>query len=215
MTSIHPDRPAGAAFPPIGRIVAAVPDFTIAGAFLLTWISPSFMGGKSLEAMMLTVFLEFIALHSAAFFVFVVGDGSFWKARLPRVLLLGAFYSVFVGAISYAKGLWWPIVGFWLLMFNRLWMVRPGVSGAAEAAFMSRYFTSLLLYFGLLLPTALIPLPAMGLTPDVVKAQGFDVNSTGVWVDRPSSLACFGLLYFLFLGIGELKGSHDDLHHGR
>jgi hypothetical protein len=50
------------------------------------------------------------------------------------------------------------------------------------------------LYLLLIVATAIVPLPALGLTPEIV--AGFHLPGSGTWVEKPQSVLAFGFLYF-------------------
>ena len=50
--------------------------------------------------------------------------------------------------------------------------------------------------------TVLAPIPALGVTADVIRLQGFD--SSGAWVSEPQRALALGVLYFAAVGLSEL-----------
>jgi hypothetical protein len=55
--------------------------------------------------------------------------------------------------------------------------------------------------------TLLLPLPRLGLTPDIVASAG--LVGSGYWIENPHSVVAFGLIYF---GLQALAKGKDWLH---
>ncbi len=49
--------------------------------------------------------------------------------------------------------------------------------------------------------TIVLPVPRLGITPEVVAGQGF--TSSGAWIEEPQRVIAFGVLYFTILGLFE------------
>lgn len=59
--------PPPARRPSLPSLIAALPDFGLAGLFLATWIAPRHIGVDRIGTLMLVMLLEFIVVHSAGF----------------------------------------------------------------------------------------------------------------------------------------------------
>jgi hypothetical protein len=59
--------------------------------------------------------------------------------------------------------------------------------------------------------TTVLPLPRLGLTPEVVSGQ--HLPGEGRWIARPCRVMAFGFLYFTAIGISELR-AHRWTEHG-
>jgi len=57
-------------------------------------------------------------------------------------------------------------------------------------------------YVGFAFLTTVIPLPVLGITAEVIAAQGF--TESGIWIEQPYRVIAFGFLYFSALGLYEL-----------
>ncbi len=184
----------------------AAPDFLTAAAFAVTWAAPTTFGERALSAMMLVMLLEFVVVHSAAF------TGAVAITPLPRgkraaaVLGLSAFYFLFAGAMGLAFHRWWPVFAFAALTLNRLLGVLLGRAEAPEqkAMVMRGWAASVAFYVGGCFLTLFLPLPALGVTPEIVAAQ--HLNASGVWIDEPQRVLAFGVVYFGLTGWSELRG---------
>ncbi len=196
-------RPAarGISFADLG---AALPDFAIAATFVITWVAPTALGDLMVTRLLMVMLLEFIVVHSSAFMgTVVVSDGP-RGAKAVAILGLGALYSLFAGAFSLAFHSWWPILAFWALTLNRLLGVLIGQApeGREKAAVMAGWGIGAASYLGFTFLTLFIPIPRLGITPEVVSAQHF--TSSGIWIDQPWRVMAFGTLYFFTIACTEL-----------
>ena len=185
-------------------LVNALPDFATAGAFLVTWIAPTTFGELALSRMMLVMLLEFVVVHSAAFMGTVALAPAGRGKRALGILGFGAFYSLFAAGMGLAFHSWWPVIAFALLTTNRLLGVLVGqVPDAEQKAFIQTgWAASVLFYLGGCFLTILLPIPALGITPEVVAAQHF--SATGLWIAQPQRVLAFGVVYFALTGWSDL-----------
>jgi hypothetical protein len=185
-------------------LLNAIPDFATAGAFLITWIAPTAFGEQALSKLMLVMLLEFVVVHSAAFMGTVAIAPAARGKRALGILGLGAFYSLFAGGMGLAFHSWWPVIAFAALTTNRLLGVLLGqVPDAEQKAFIQMgWAASVLFYLGGCFLTILVPIPALGITPEVVAAQHF--SATGLWIAQPQRVLAFGVVYFALTGWSDL-----------
>jgi hypothetical protein len=57
-------------------------------------------------------------------------------------------------------------------------------------------------YVMLVFATVILPVPAFGVTSEVIAKQGFTMR--GLWIDEPYRMMAFGFLYFAVIGLSEL-----------
>lgn len=200
-----PPPPRGAGITLRG-VAAAIPDFALAGTFLLTWVDPSVTGAATVSTLMLTMLLEFVIVHSSAFMGNVVlsrGDAS---GRARALLAFGLFYTLFVGGFSLGFGTWWPLVGFWILTLNRVLSVLLGDApeGMERRYVRAGWALSVMAYLAGAFLTVLLPVPELGMTAAARAAA--DLPGGGLWVDEPQRVLAFGVFYFGITGIGEVLG---------
>ena len=188
----------------IQDLFSSIPDFALAGVFLLTWVAPTALGDRMIGYLMLLMLLEFLNVHSAAFMGSVILRPLSRGKKTLGVIGVGLFYTLFVGGFSLIFGRWWPLVAFWGLTINRLTPVLFGQAPrGGEKAFVQRgWAVGAVLYVGGVVATALLPLPRLGLSRAVVQAQ--DLPGSGLWIDQPWRVLAFGFLYFAGWGISEL-----------
>jgi hypothetical protein len=192
--------------PTLGNVASALPDFILSAFCLTAWVAPGRLAPDAVNWILLTMLLEFVVMHSAAFMglqLIATGDR---RARALSVLGLGLFYSIFAGGFAAAFHSWWPLVSFWLLTLNRLTGVLFKQSpGGEERAFLQAGWAasgiSYLLGAGL---TTFLPLPRLGITADVVSE--LHLTGSGLWVSEPWRVVAFGVLYFAAMGAFEWTG---------
>lgn len=181
-------------------ITALAPRFMTAAAYLAVWLVPGQVPAALARALFLGMVLEFLLLHSYAFLNLATGveRAASFGARLRgslTVLGFGSFYLLMAGAIGWATHsatLVWTIV--WLLGGRIFELAVAGDSAAAGETRTASWMRYLLLYIFLAILTSVVPLPALGLTPEIV--AGFHLPGSGTWVEKPQSALAFGFLYF-------------------
>jgi len=185
-------------------LIAALPDFGLAGVFLATWIAPDLLGVQRIGHLMLVMLLEFIVVHSAAF----MGSAAIGAAtpieRTKRVVGLGLFYTMFVGGFAAAFRTWWPIVAFWGLTLNRLlgMLVGQAPSEKAKLFMQQSWAVGAMAYLAAVFATTFLPVPELGITAAVRAAA--DLPGSGLWISEPQRVLAAGFLYFAALGLSEL-----------
>jgi hypothetical protein len=179
------------------RTLAALPDALTALAFAVAWIAPAALGPEWVKNLMLTMLFEFIVMHSSAFYAQIAGATG--QRRLRRLLLLtglSCFYLLFVVAFSLGFDSTWPIFVFGWLFVSRFAGIalRPAQSSAATNRLMSLWAASGLAYILGVMATVMLPVPALGLTPEFVASM--QLKGGGLWIDKPQTVIVFGALYF-------------------
>jgi len=104
--------------------------------------------------------------------------------------------------VSTAWGEPWPALGFWVLTLAKY----PGVAlalGSATGEWVARrhWLTMVAFYVLAAAVTALVPVPRLGVTDLVVRAQG--LGAGGLWAREPQRVLAFGFVYFVALGVFE------------
>lgn len=181
-------------------ITALAPRFMTAAAYLAVWLVPGQVPAALARALFLGMVLEFLLLHSYAFLNLATGveRAASFGARLRgslTVLGFGSFYLLMAGAIGWATHSAtpvWTIV--WLLGGRIFEITLAGDSASAGETRTASWMRYLLLYIFLAILTSVVPLPALGLTPEIV--AGFHLPGSGTWVEKPQSALAFGFLYF-------------------
>ncbi|MGA2383141.1 MAG: hypothetical protein ABSG61_06855 [Gemmatimonadales bacterium] len=185
--------------------LSALPDVGFAGVFLVTWIRPSTFGPFMVKWLLVVMLVEFIIIHSAAFMGVVSFAPGARVARGLRIVGLGTFYTLFAGAISFVFRSWWPITAFWGQTLNRLLgvILGQGQDLGQKAAVMAGWAASTVFYLLGCFATILLPIPRLGITPEVVAAQR--IPGGGLWVEHPEKVIAFGVIYFGLTAWSELN----------
>ncbi|MEO7794508.1 MAG: hypothetical protein ABIV06_07015 [Thermoanaerobaculia bacterium] len=182
-------------------LMALAPRFLTAGAYLAAWIVPASLPAGFVRAIFFGLILEFLLLHSYPFLNFLAGveRGASWGRRLRSSLVIlgfGSFYLVMAVALGWATHSWTPLWTIAWLLGSRIFDVA--LAGEAPAAVaQSRtesWLRHLLLYIFLAVLTSIVPLPALGLSPEIVAS--FALPGSGSWIERPQCALAFGALYF-------------------
>lgn len=186
------------------RVLAALPDFAIAIVALLTWIDPSILGEHWAGYFLTLMLLEFIVVHSAAFLGVVAFSDAPRRKRVALTLGLAGFYTLFGAAIAWGAKAWWPLLAFWGLIVNRLLGILFGTvpSGHEKEAMQAGWVVGAVSYLFGAFATVLLPLPRLGVRPEMLGPIGDD--SGGLWVDEPHRVLAFAVLYFTLAGLYAL-----------
>ncbi len=176
------------------RVFAALPDAVTSAIFLTAWIAPGVLGPVWVKNLMLTMLIEFIVMHSGAFYANLAAASGSRVRRSLALIGFTLFYGVFIAAFSFAFKSTWPFFAFgWLFVsrFAGLWMRED----AAKRELMSRaWIASVILYLVGVFATIFIPLPPFGLTPEFVASM--QLTGKGLWIEKPQTVIVFGVFYF-------------------
>jgi hypothetical protein len=182
----------------IRRLLVAVPDALTSAAFVLVWHDPLFFGEDSVQRLMLVMMLEFMVVHSSGFMGVVVFEPTASRQRRTLAVLgLSVFYLLFVAGWSVIYSVVWPLLAFAWLLFSRLsdiWL-DPKPVEADRIRQLSWWAASVVFFVGGVFVTIAVPLPRLGLTPEVVPTLGLDGG--GLWIEQPHTVIAFGAGYFL------------------
>jgi phosphatidylglycerophosphate synthase len=197
-------------------LLAALPDFAIAAAALITWVNPQVLGPDYVGHLFVLMLLEFIVMHSAAFMGQVAFSAEPRRKRVVKTLGLAAFYTMFALGFALGAKAWWPLWSFWGLVVNRLLFILFGGApdDRAVAYAQKSWAVSAMCYICGIFVTVLLPLPNLGVEPWM--AGPLAEGSSGLWVDHPEKMVAFAALYFGLMGWFTL-GSHKwgtALDHG-
>jgi hypothetical protein len=181
----------------VPQLFAALPDAITAALFLTGWIAPSTLGPEYVTNLTLVMLIEFIVMHSSAFYSVLAANSSVSRGRRVAMLSgLTAFYLLFIAAFALIFHSSWPIFAFaWLFAsrFIHIW-THPVQDAAETKRMMALWAASGITYiFGAIL-TVLLPLPRLGITPEFVASM--HLSGSGEWVERPYTVLAFGAVYF-------------------
>ncbi|MCC6930010.1 MAG: hypothetical protein IT359_13590 [Gemmatimonadaceae bacterium] len=189
-----------------GAVLSAIPDFLLAGVCLFTWLRPMAIDPFLVKRLTTLTLLEFIVVHSAPFTGIVVLSDMKRVRKVGAVAGLGAFYMLFAWAFSAGTDSNWPMVAFFALMLNRVLPVLAGaIPSEAQRTYMATCWgVGVVAYLVTVFMAVLLPIPALGVTPDVIAAQRF--TSGGLWPEQPWRPLFMGTVYFTLVGTWEIAG---------
>ena len=180
------------------RLFAALPDTITAMIFLSAWIAPARFGPEQIIALMLTMVVELLVMHSGGFYATVMDDDETRMfMRVAMLVVLSTFYLLFVLFIASIMDSLWVLGAFAWLLFGRfvhLFAVPTQNRKADAARLHSLWVASMLTYFGGALLIALVQPPALGITQEVIASLHLSGNA-GV-VHKPYLVLAFGVFYF-------------------
>jgi hypothetical protein len=196
------------------QLVAAVPDLSLAGWFVITWAAPQLIGTEAAGVLPGLMVLEFIIIHASVVLVMAprqmaakMRDQRWWNTPRAMLVWLLLMYAICAAGISAAVKSIWLFVGFWALIGNKFiddWLAPAAQAGEREHRQMARWVVSavpcLFLGFG----SIFIPVPRLG----AMSASSGD----GLWEQNPEQAAAMGALYFALLGFCELYGAFNRVN---
>jgi hypothetical protein len=168
-----------------------------AGVFLLTWIAPAQLGVEQIGRLMTVMLIEFFVVHSSGFYAVILAatDASRVKRALAMLGLV-ALYSMFMLVFYFTTRNTWPIFAFlWLLASRFIHVLSARTDSTATIArAVKLWVVSVASYVLGAIATIVLPLPALGITAQVISSLQLD--SGGEWSARPYTVLAFGALYF-------------------
>ncbi len=191
-----------------GGWLAALPDLAMALMFLAVWIAPTAFPRSQLKGLALVVLLEFVLIHGTVLLGTLAEIRGTFQTKRGLALLfvsLALIYLAFVVWLATSFGERWPYLAF-------AWLVASKVAGvffspAPRAKERERqnilWIVSIATYLLAFFPTALLPLPAVGLTPEVLAVM--PVDGFGAWVEAPQKLCAYGFVYFGVMAIARAR----------
>jgi hypothetical protein len=191
---------------PLSHVIAAIPDFGLAGFFAISWVHPYAFGDHMLGRLELMMLMEFIILHSSAFLAFAMSVPRRRIARIGAVAGLGALYTLFTGSFALAFHTWWPITSFWLLLTNRMLAVLLGKAPKERDLdfIIIGWAAGVACFLVFALVTATTDIPRGGITLAVQRAQPSSVG--GLWAEQPWRVIAMGTFYYAAMALTKLLG---------
>lgn len=189
------------------RLGSAMPELFASALYFVAWFSPSSLSAELLRSLVLAMLVEFLVLHSTAFFT-VLASGGVPGLKHPTavMLALGVVYLLFAGAFAAAFHSWMPIYVIGWLVGSRLVTLWIDPRGGDEAARqLGLWAAGTVLYLLLAFATAALPVPAIGIDGDA-RAR-MDLPGSGEWISEPQRPIAMGAFYFGLLGLIELRSS--------
>lgn len=200
--------------------LSAGSDFAFAATFLITWYAPYTFGEKSVSNMMFVMLIEFVVVLTTGFLAGIASRDDTKRNRLFMFVVIGGVCTLFAGGFALAFGAAWPFFAFLLLVagkFSTVVLHPPDFDG--QFLLMANWAAMTVLYLSGTFLSVGMEWPVLGVTPEVIAAQGFETG--GEWMEHPHTVLVFGAYYFVGLGvlalINELialrrKGKEETRH---
>lgn len=172
----------------------------LAAMFLITWVRPNTFGELTVHHLLFVMLLEFLIVHCSGFMGAIAARDETRRQRLFMFSILIAFYALFAAGFSAMYGGWWPLLAFLGLgmsKFSTVVLRPPDMRG--QNVLIVNWAAMTCLYLGGVFLTAVVSVPALGVTKDVITAQNFDTG--GLWLEEPHRVLAFGVFYFTGLAI--------------
>ena len=90
------------------ELVSYVPDFAIAGTFLITWLAPLTFGPKMIGYLLVVVLLELFVVMVAAFIASMVTE-DMDPDTIKIAIGLSIFFWLFAAAYGLGEGMLWML----------------------------------------------------------------------------------------------------------
>jgi len=186
------EQPADAQ-PPALRWSAAAATALTAAAYLALWLFPG--RDTDLTRSFVVAFgLEFFLVHAG---VMVPAARAAGRARTA---LIAGVYFLIAAAVGLGLGLW-TFIGFAYLTALE---IVPSLRARADEVALTALagVGKALLYFAVVFTAMLLPVPRLGVSPDVESALALSIS--GVADPGPHNILCAGVAYFAILALGRL-----------
>jgi hypothetical protein len=178
-------------------------DLALAAAFLITWLRPYTFGEFAVKHFTLLMLLEFLVVHATGFMGALTSRSMGLFERILIFSLLFLFYIGMAFGMSVGMGSYWPALGFGLMLLGKLpTILRPQHEDDAMMGIMANWAAMVCLYLFGIFFVVTADIPHLGITPEVIASQKFDVG--GEFPERPYIVMAFGTLYFTGLALLNL-----------
>lgn len=194
----------------IGSLVAAAPLLWMGWTLARLWVDPSSRDDPVswVRFGVALLLLEFVLLHSSAFIGALSATAkTLWK-KLLGFAGLAAFYGVFVLGFALGTSSRAVLDIYLFVMLGRLVSLVADSKSGSEV-FIARAVGGVLVYLPLVFASVLVPWPRLGITEELASAARTP-NSSGLWVDQPHRAIAVGAIYFLCMGLLELRAAFKD-----
>lgn len=193
----------------LSRIAGALPDALVAAGCLFVWIAPRTVGVHWVKQVVVAMLVEFLAVHSGAFFSgAVAGAFAGWR-RIGMYAAFAAVYLVFAAGFSLAFETWWPVQSMAVLLAMKTWtyVLDRDTSSREEARQRGIWGGSAAVYVIGAVLSAILPIPELGID-DAVRVAA-DLPGSGAWVEQPQRVVAFAVAYFAALA--WMKLTYDPM----
>ncbi len=188
-----------------GLFFTAAFDIGVVFSVLAVWKSPGVFSPDDVKWFVGVFMLEFLMVHSGPFLGYAVFDDVPRRTQVKRVAAMGSLYLLFAAGFTLSLGSLFPLAAMSASMAEKLSAVwlgsRPRPARKAEL----QYFWGIgaLAYLFACAMSVAVSWPRWGITPDVVRSQGF--AGSGLWEQQPQAALAACAIYFGWLAIARLR----------
>jgi hypothetical protein len=190
-------------------LLAAIPDLLTAAGFLLVWTRTDLAGPQWVATGMTTMLLEFFVVHASGFYAVVMYGEDPRGRRVLYLAGLASLYLLMISAFAWGMHAWWMVGAFFWLSIGKMLTVwtAPNKTRSFKQSFdrqmmaMAAWALGVVVYLGAVSASVMVVWPEYGVTPEVVRAAGFDPASSGEWEATPHKALAAGVLYFGAMGL--------------
>lgn len=188
-----------------------VPDFAIAGTFLITWLAPLTFGPNMIGYLLTIVLVELFSVMAAAIIAGILTEGEGDPDAIKIAIGLAVFMWVFPLAWGIGEGVSWMIWAYWLLLLNRLGAVWHAPTVGEKTLLTISVWVQAGLWMLFAFISARAAMPELGVTGEVVRAEG--LTGGGAWIGQPHRMLAFGFMYYTAAAVTELVTGYRLAKH--
>ena len=187
------------------RAIGAAPDAATAAWCAYVWIAPRHAGVHWIRQILVAMLLEFLVVHSGAYFSRFVGvPDAPWRRIGAGLVLLLAYLGLAAG-FSAIFDTWWPLAGMAWLLGMKYWTLvldRDDETSESERQF-GLWAVSVVFFVGLGVLSSFLPLPELGI--DATVRGELELPGSGLWVEEPHRVVAFAAFYFALLALVKYR----------
>lgn len=170
-----------------------MPNFAIAGAFLITWNQPVTYGPGAADALRWLMLLEGLVIHTSVILLAAFASKKPRPLQVAGVLAVMLAYTGGVLYIARTTGPIWPLIAFWGLTFPKL--IGFSVDSRPHAL-RHRWIAMFLGWF--------VILNLASILQGSIPLLGLGGAARGQWLEEAASNFAFGVAYFTAVGVYEI-----------
>lgn len=177
-----------------------LPDAITSLGCLWVWLHPLAFGPEAVKCVVLMLAMEFFLIHASGLFMCI--PFMIRIARNVRIVMLLGLCMLYVALIaSFASSFHatWPYLAFaWMVAAKIGWIVRNRrVTPDEQVWIVGNWAVSVLAYLGAVGIGAVLAMPHLGITPDLVPS--LHLPGRGEWVEQPHRAVASAVIYFAAL----------------
>ena len=180
------------------RLFGSAQDAVTVTTYLVAWVSPDLLSLGQFRGLLAAVAVEFFVMHASGLYGFGAAKRGVSASKRAWILgILTAVYLIPVVGMTIELKTAAPVISFlWLFTSRFLFILRHPESAAVQSALCIKLWGVSLASFGIgLVLVNVMPLPALGLTPQFVASLSLSGHPNPS-AEPPQKTIAFGLFYF-------------------